>query len=154
MNYTSSGFTKQENKLIQSILCDPRSWGVVFKQVPEFTDPREVAIEITKSPNYKIKALFPFESLYNLSVTDSRASPIKIYFSEENWNSGANSGYTNIQEYRTYVVNHEFGHALGHGHAKCPRPGGPAHIMQQQSLGTGQCYPYPWVQQPPNKKNF
>jgi hypothetical protein len=44
-----------------------------------------------------------------------------------------------------YLILHEFGHALGHGHEKCEGSGKPAHVMMQQTLGTGLCYPDPWV---------
>ena len=154
MNYTSKGFTLSEVRLIESVLQDPRSWGAKFRQVSEFTDPKFIDIEIYKLPNKHISSLFPTQNhLHGLSVTDSRTSPIKIYFSAENWADGGKSGFTSIIDYRTYVINHEFGHALGYGHAKCPKAGGPAHIMQQQTLGTGDCYPYPWVIRPVRKNS-
>ena len=45
MNYTSRGFTQLENKFIESVLNDERSWGAKFKQVSEFTDPKIIDIE-------------------------------------------------------------------------------------------------------------
>jgi Protein of unknown function (DUF3152) len=42
------------------------------------------------------------------------------------------------------MVNHEVGHALGRGHAACPRAGDPARVMMQQTKGVDACRPNPW----------
>lgn len=49
-----------------------------------------------------------------------------------------------LATYRKYVVNHEVGHELGHGHQNCPKPGGPAPVMVQQTLTLRGCVPYAW----------
>jgi hypothetical protein len=46
--------------------------------------------------------------------------------------------------YRQYVVNHEVGHEFGQHHQGCPRRGGPAPVMVQQTLSLRGCVPYAW----------
>lgn len=53
-----------------------------------------------------------------------------------------------LAEYREYMVNHEVGHALGHGHQLCSAKGAYAPVMQQQTLGLQGCKPWPWPKRP------
>jgi hypothetical protein len=61
------------------------------------------------------------------------------------WASPAwNAGHQSLRDYRHMVVNHETGHWLGKGHARCPGKGRPAPVMMQQSKGTQGCRFNPW----------
>lgn len=71
-----------------------------------------------------------------LSVTYMLTKPRVTYFSYDNWTrvpEPVRDQYTR-GEYRTYLVLHECGHALGLHHAS-GRPGAPVPIMQQASKG-------------------
>ena len=49
-----------------------------------------------------------------------------------------------VRTYRQYVVNHEVGHLLGHGHVTCPGAGHLAPVMQQQTYAAAPCLPNAW----------
>ncbi len=63
------------------------------------------------------------------------------------WLDGVTFYKGHLDLYRTYMVNHEVGHGLGHGHQHCPATGAKAPTMQQQTLRMEGCVinPYPMV---------
>lgn len=54
--------------------------------------------------------------------------------------------WTDVEGYRGYLVNHEVGHLLGQRHPtpRCPVPGRPAAVMEQQTGGLEGCVGNPW----------
>lgn len=60
------------------------------------------------------------------------------------WAHGSRFFSGSLDTYRRYVVDHETGHWLGLGHARCSRRGALAPVMQQQSKGMQGCRPNAW----------
>jgi len=139
LTYEAYNFTGKELKFIQDVLQDKRAWNVDFRRVLSNGD-----FSITLIDGDWIDKTYP-SYIKGLSVTDSTGKKPRVYINETNWNTiPVKSGYTNLNYYRTYLILHEVGHVLGHGHSRCTTPG-PAPVMMQQTKGTNQCYPDPWV---------
>lgn len=67
----------------------------------------------------------------------------RTMLNQHRWEHGA-ADFADLARYRTYLVNHEVGHALGHDHVDCPEPGARAPIMMQQTRSVGACEPNGW----------
>lgn len=121
---------------------DDRSWGFHWQWTPYSRDPEAVHIYL-QTPEKIAERFGP--KFYGLSVCDTSKRPYKIFFDSTNWlRAPKASGYKSTKAYRTYVINHEFGHILGHGHSRCVKKGSPASVMLQQTIGLRGCTANPW----------
>ncbi|MEC7751594.1 MAG: DUF3152 domain-containing protein [Myxococcota bacterium] len=55
------------------------------------------------------------------------------------WRENAAAFPGDLQAYRTYLINHEVGHALGQRHRYCKRDGSPVPVMHPQTYGFINC---------------
>ena len=96
--------------------------------------PREELSRLYRDPTY-----YPGtkkEIFYSFTVYSSR--PIKIFIDEINWIHGVTESGLTIPEYRKYVIQHEFMHALGYDHQPCnttTATNGRCPIMYQSTIG-------------------
>lgn len=126
---------------IARILADPRGWqdleGVVFQQVGSSAE-AEFTISLGSPPTVDELCL-PARTGGTWSC---RIGP-DVALNSDRW-LHATPTYDDLAEYRAYMVNHEVGHFLGHGHAGCGSEGEPAPVMLQQSMDLEGCTPNAW----------
>ncbi|WP_152192710.1 DUF3152 domain-containing protein [Georgenia satyanarayanai] len=128
---------------VMATLNDPRGWGHDGSVVFARTD-GEADVDLTlASPATTDELCAPVD-------TGGTVSCGRVGYAVLNavrWAQGAETfleaGGT-VAEYRHYLVNHEVGHVIGHGHVACPAPGERAPVMVQQTLGLGGCLPNGW----------
>lgn len=126
---------------IAGILADERGWRAVdevaFEQVD---DPAmaEFTISIASPPTVDELCLpARTNGLWSCRVGED------VVLNSDRW-VHLTPTYSDTSEYRTYMVNHEVGHFLGHDHEKCGGDGLTAPVMLQQSIDLGGCRPNAW----------
>lgn len=67
-----------------------------------------------------------------------------VFLNVNRWAGAVPHWTASLADYRAYLVNHEVGHVLGHGHVNCPGAGQPAPVMQQQTKSLQGCTPNGW----------
>ncbi|HEX2418685.1 MAG TPA: DUF3152 domain-containing protein [Micromonosporaceae bacterium] len=130
-------------KFVDDTLADKRSWIAGG----------DVRLQRVSSGSYDFTVY-----LATPATTDQLCAPLptngftscrqgdKVVVNLARWVRGVDHWDSDLRTYRRYVVNHEVGHRLGHGHVRCPGRGEAAPVMQQQSLKlagcTGNAWPY------------
>ncbi|WP_284303927.1 DUF3152 domain-containing protein [Mobilicoccus caccae] len=132
---------------VRGYLTDDRGWetrdGVRFEDVS--AEERKQGVE----PDIRIMFASP-------DLVDAKCAPLrtngrlschhagKVMVNAWRWVHGSKNYGEDLDAYRTYLVNHEVGHSLGHGHVACPGRGEKAPIMLQQTLRLDGCLPHPY----------
>ena len=127
-------------------LNDPRGWGHDGAMTFARTDGDAPVTVVLASPDTSAALCGDLDTRGRLSC---RNGP-HVVLSFHRWVNGTQEYADNLTGYRQYLVNHEVGHALGHGHEHCPGPGRPAPVMQQQTLGLRGCAPNSWPHPAPS----
>lgn len=126
---------------IAGVLNDPRGWigyrGASFELVPDATQ-AEFTIYVASPPTTDRMCL-PLQTLGRWSCRHGD----DVILNSDRWTLQTPT-FTDVAAYRAYLVNHEVGHFLGHGHRQCGGKGEVAPVMMQQSKGLAGCQPNAW----------
>lgn len=123
--------------IVDATLADQRGWvatGRSFQRKPT----ADLRVRIA-TPRTVDRLCAPLLTRGELSCRNGNL----ILVNAKRWNIGIEA-YRRIDDYRTYLINHEVGHAIGYGHRSCPSPGEPAPVMQQQTKSMQSCRPNAW----------
>lgn len=125
---------------VHRILNDDRGWaadGTRFERV----DTGSVAFRVSlSSPDLTDEQCLPLRTGGQVSCWNGQRAVINAL----RWGTGSDTYGADLLSYREYLISHEVGHALGHGHVNCPGAGQPAPVMVQQTKSLQGCVANPW----------
>lgn len=135
---------------VEDTLGDPRSWigGGLRLQLVGAGQPYDFTVYLATRDTAGEMCLRGGTNIriYGVPYTSCRTTG-KAIINLDRWRRSAKPYLTAevpLGTYRHYVINHEVGHELGHHHEGCPKAGGPAPVMVQQTITLRGCVPYAW----------
>lgn len=127
-------------RTVMEVLNDPRGWGADGSVSFARTEAEDADLRVAlASPALTDQMCAPLETdgLYSCGAYGYAVLNFMRW-------STATEEFADRTQYREYLVNHEVGHLLGHGHVQCPGEGEVAPVMQQQTVVVGPCEPNGW----------
>lgn len=125
---------------VDEVLADPRGWTADGGHGLQRTDGASDVRVVITTPETTDDLCAPLDTGGRLSCRMGDLVVLNAW----RWVNGAPAFGDDLVNYRRYLINHEFGHALGNPHEDCPEEGALAPVMMQQTKGVGDCEPNPW----------
>jgi hypothetical protein len=126
--------------MIDTTLGDARSWISTGRNAFQRTANRPDVRIVVATPETTDQLCAPLRTRGEVSCHNGEF----VVLNAKRWASGVEFYNGDIDNYRRYLINHEVGHALGHGHVSCPGRGELAPVMLQQTYGLDGCLPNAW----------
>jgi hypothetical protein len=129
-------------RFMHGVLNDRRSWtGGGSWRFELVRSPQRADVHAyVATPRTTDRLCAPLRTRGKVSCQNGKS----VVLNARRWAYGASAYGDGLVGYRTYLVNHEFGHVLGHQHVGCPGKGRRAPVMMQQTKGVAACRPNPW----------
>jgi len=121
-------------------LNDPRGWGAGGTTSFARTDGDAELRLVLAGPDTSAALCKPLRTMGTLSCRSGDKAVLTTY----RWVNAIPDYGSDRTGYRQYVVSHEVGHLLGHGHDPNPGVGRRAPVMMQQTKGLHGALPNPW----------
>nr|WP_246280870.1 DUF3152 domain-containing protein [Cellulomonas humilata] len=125
---------------VMATLNDPRGWGADGSLSFARTDGVAELRVVLASPSTVDDLCAPLRTGGEVSCGRSGHAVLNL----RRWVLATTELADDKVRYRQYLVNHEVGHLLGHGHERCGGAGQLAPLMQQQSYKAAPCIPNAW----------
>jgi hypothetical protein len=142
---------------VQTVLSDPRSWAGHRDVALQRVDSGRVDIHITLTSSMTVRKVCGYDVPIETScfLPAGNATGVnRVVINDARWVRGDPAYVGDLDAYRTYMINHEDGHALGHEHAHECLSNGLAPTMMQQTIGLRSavsgalCQANPWPYPP------
>jgi hypothetical protein len=134
--------------VVEATLNDPRSWiaggAVRLRRVPGHSRHHFTIYLVPPGTAYRLCRSGGLDIYWRGQPYTSCRVGGTVVINLARYLAGVPGYGAPLETYRQYAINHEVGHALGHGHELCPGRGRPAPVMQQQTFGLRGCVAYSW----------
>ena len=130
----------QVTRFVDAVLAHPDGWTAAGTAALQRVSVHPDIRILLASPEVTDELCRPLDTGGRLSCRNGELVVLNAW----RWVNGARTYADSLGRYRRYMVNHEFGHALGNAHAACPGPGELAPVMVQQTMGLDGCLSNPW----------
>jgi hypothetical protein len=143
-------------RLIVDTLSDPRSWTGSGTLALQRVDAPDADVRIALTSSMTVRQICGYDQKIETSCQQEWHGLNQVTLNVARWVRGDVQFGQDLTAYRHYMINHEFGHALGHTHSFACLPNGLAPVMMQQTItlhenrGAGPriCQPNSWPYPP------